>query len=167
MQSTTQPLLTTSPLEPDTEIGNMDVSGSGSGSGSLSHSESEDLGSGDLEKEIVGSGLEEFDNKEGDGATLRDDEDFSHLTVAGGAAAKRRRRRSLVRLYGSQRDRHINHKANIHDLMVGERAQSEKDADHGIVPLPIKDRDVSDSEIMVFEYNDRYDSRADMLKFER
>ena len=167
MQSTTQALLTTSPLEPDTEIRNMDVSGSGSGSGSLSHSESEDLSSGDLEKESVGSGLEEFDNEEGDGATLRDDEDFSHLAVAGGAAAKHRRRRSLVRLYGSQRDRHINHKASRHDLMVGERSHNEKDADLGIVPLPIKGHDVSDSEIMVFEYEDRYDSRADMLKFER
>ena len=156
------PLLTTSPLEPDTEIGNMDVSGSGSGSDSLYH------GSGDLEKEIVGSGLEEFGNKD-DGATLNDDEDFSHLqiAVAGGAAAKRRRRRSLGRLYGSQQDRHINHEANRHDLMMGEGSQNERDANHVIVSLPIEDRDVSDSQIVVFEYEDRRDSRADMLKFER
>ena len=152
------PPLTTSPdLELNTD--DMYVSGSGSGSGSQSHSESEYLGSGDVEKEVHGSGLEELEE---DGATLSDDEDFGHAQagVVGGAAAKRRRRRSLhARSYGFQQDRHINNK------VVEERAQNEVDADRDVVPLPIKDGDAPD--FVVFEYEDRYDSRGDMLKFER
>lgn len=126
----------------------------GSGSGHRSDSESGYLGSGDLEKEIEDSGLEKLEDN---GATLQDDEDYGDLNtaVAGGAVAKRRRRRSLVRPYGVQQDRHINHKA------------VEKIADHDVIPLSIKDHDVSDSDFMAIEYEDRYDSRDNMLKFER
>ena len=136
------------------------IDGSGSGSGHRSDSESGYLGSGDLEKEIEGSGLEELKDN---GATLQDDEDYGKYgdlneAVAGGAVAKRRRRRSLVRPYGIQQDRHIKHKA------VEERSQI---ANHDVVPLPIKDRDVPDSDFMLIEYEDRYDSRDNMLKFER
>jgi hypothetical protein len=148
-----QPLTPSPDLEPY-------IDGSGSGSGYLSDSESGYLGSGDLEKEIQGSGLEELENNE---ATLQDDEDFGYLNtaVAGGAAAKRRRR-SLVPLYRFQQDRHMNHK------VVEERSQIEQDAAaHDMVPLSIKDSDVSDSDFVAIEYKDRYDSRDNMLKFER
>ena len=147
----------------------MDESGSGSGSGSGSQSDSGStyLGSGDLEKGILDSGLEkeaEFDDKKGDGVTLEDDEDFKELAVAGGV--NRQRKRSLVRLPGIQQERYGNHKANRHHfLTVGERSRNENAGD--VVPMHIEDHGTSDSNFLVLEYEDRYDGRADLLKFER
>lgn len=163
----TTPLLATTPYwELYTEF--EDESGSASGSTTLSHSESE-YWSGDFGKDVSDSeqGKEpELDDTEGDGANLEDDEDLNKLAVEGGVAggAKRRRRRSLIRLPWTRQDGYFP-KANKHGLK-----KSQDETGHGEVkPLPIEGQGSSDasSDNVVFEYVDRYDSRADMLKFER
>lgn len=175
---------TTSGYEPPTDYPVIvDETGSGSGSGSGSNSDSESskngnyISSGDVHI-ASGSGLDSIlsDKFKGDGTNLEDDEDFEGLVFGSVVQVNRRRKRSRASERHLYVDRYYHQRDESRlEPMTEENSYDIIPSDKSDILMPLPKREVErynegpgvHDQFLIFEYNDKRDSRADMLKFER